>query len=412
MASLKFTFNGREIRAEPGDTIASALAKAGILELGRSLKLGKPRGVFCCSGYCFRCLVTVDGVPNVRACITPVRDGMVVTSQGGSRLRAALIQMLDKVGFTSPQFYFEKLHLPFTAAAAATELFRRAVSGAELPPPAGCELKAGSCEVDAVVVGGGAAGLAAARVLAEAGLSVVLLEEKPEPGGMLAKVGFIQELGCSGGKLADEMVKEAVQAGAEVKRGMLAYAVEGNVLYAVSEAEAVKFKFRGLILATGVHELPRAFEGNYLPGVVNVDGFMTIVNRWGIKSFSSVALLPPPAEGRSWHLLAEKVAQEAGIEAVKVPEGSAAVGRGRVTGVRTPSGELIKVDLLVAPGRLVPALELAKLLGFRGGELSGGACEIRSRVYVAGLAAGAGSVLDALRGGEEAGKLLAEELGA
>ncbi|RLG49883.1 MAG: hypothetical protein DRN96_08890, partial [Thermoproteota archaeon] len=97
---------------------------------------------------------------------------------------------------------------------------------------------------------------------------------------------------------------------------------------------------------------------------------------------------------------------------VKVPEGSAAVGRGRVTGVRTPSGELIKVDLLVAPGRLVPALELAKLLGFRGGELSGGACEIRSRVYVAGLAAGAGSVLDALRGGEEAGKLLAEELGA
>jgi predicted molibdopterin-dependent oxidoreductase YjgC len=33
-------------------------------------------------GICFDCLVTVNGVSNVRACLTPVADAMVVETEG------------------------------------------------------------------------------------------------------------------------------------------------------------------------------------------------------------------------------------------------------------------------------------------------------------------------------------------
>lgn len=77
---MKFLFNGREISAEPGLTIGAALLSAGIRELRTTRFEEKARGIFCGIGSCFDCVVTVDGVPNRRACITPVIDGMVVTS--------------------------------------------------------------------------------------------------------------------------------------------------------------------------------------------------------------------------------------------------------------------------------------------------------------------------------------------
>lgn len=37
--------------------------------------------MFCGIGLCYDCMVTIEGVGNVRACITPVREGMkVITS--------------------------------------------------------------------------------------------------------------------------------------------------------------------------------------------------------------------------------------------------------------------------------------------------------------------------------------------
>jgi NADH dehydrogenase/NADH:ubiquinone oxidoreductase subunit G len=39
--------------------------------------------VFCGIGVCFDCLVVVDGVPNTRACMTWVREGMHIERQDG-----------------------------------------------------------------------------------------------------------------------------------------------------------------------------------------------------------------------------------------------------------------------------------------------------------------------------------------
>lgn len=78
---MNFLFNGQEIIAEPGMTIGGALLRAGIQELRTTRFEGRPRGIFCGIGSCFDCVVTVDGIPNRRACITPVVAGMVVTSE-------------------------------------------------------------------------------------------------------------------------------------------------------------------------------------------------------------------------------------------------------------------------------------------------------------------------------------------
>lgn len=73
----------REIQALPGQTIAAALWRAGIMSWRRTRGEVEPRGVFCGIGVCFDCLATVNGRPNQRACLVPARPGDVVTTQAG-----------------------------------------------------------------------------------------------------------------------------------------------------------------------------------------------------------------------------------------------------------------------------------------------------------------------------------------
>ena len=76
---VRLRFDGREIEALPGETIAAALAAAEIVAV-RQARSGAPRGPFCGMGVCFDCLVTVDGRPSQRACLTKVEAGMDVRS--------------------------------------------------------------------------------------------------------------------------------------------------------------------------------------------------------------------------------------------------------------------------------------------------------------------------------------------
>ena len=76
-----FTLNGRTMQAFPGETIASALLAANVRTLRKTEKSGAPRGMFCGMGICFDCLITVDGRPHLRACLTEVKPGMDVTVQ-------------------------------------------------------------------------------------------------------------------------------------------------------------------------------------------------------------------------------------------------------------------------------------------------------------------------------------------
>ena len=75
---ITFIFNGKSYEGLADDTIASALLANGIRTLRKHEESGTPRGIYCNIGHCFECRVTVNNETNIRACLTPVTDGMVI----------------------------------------------------------------------------------------------------------------------------------------------------------------------------------------------------------------------------------------------------------------------------------------------------------------------------------------------
>jgi predicted molibdopterin-dependent oxidoreductase YjgC len=77
--------DGCAVQARAGEPLAAALLRAAVVPMRHSVVSGSPRAPLCMMGVCFECLVELDGVPNVQACMTPVVDGMRVRLQHGAR---------------------------------------------------------------------------------------------------------------------------------------------------------------------------------------------------------------------------------------------------------------------------------------------------------------------------------------
>ncbi|MFC7343589.1 (2Fe-2S)-binding protein [Saccharopolyspora griseoalba] len=73
--------DGRRIEARGGQTVAAVLMAFGRTSW-RISRSGRPRGLFCGTGECFDCLLTVNGVADVRACRREARPGDVIRAQG------------------------------------------------------------------------------------------------------------------------------------------------------------------------------------------------------------------------------------------------------------------------------------------------------------------------------------------
>lgn len=80
---VTFLFDGKEVKGYEGEPIAAALKAEGLMVHRYTAKEHKPRGIFCAIGRCTDCVMIVDGVPNVRTCITPLKAGMDVKTQYG-----------------------------------------------------------------------------------------------------------------------------------------------------------------------------------------------------------------------------------------------------------------------------------------------------------------------------------------
>ncbi len=78
---VEITVDGRELLAREGETIAAALLAAGIRVNRYTQKRHEPRGLFCAIGQCTDCVMVVNGVPNIRTCVTPVAPGMKIETQ-------------------------------------------------------------------------------------------------------------------------------------------------------------------------------------------------------------------------------------------------------------------------------------------------------------------------------------------
>src|SRR5688500_3395870 len=184
----------RRITVEDGDTIASALYRAGVRTFSRSLKYHRRRGLFCGTGECPNCLVTVDGVPGVRSCVTPARDGMRVRREGGwPSVERDVLSVIDRLHALLPVgFYYKTFIRPRWMWSIADRAIRRSVGLGRLPAgPAGA-VTSRHLHCDVLVVGGGESGRAAAVSAAGRGERTVLCDEgevpdPPQGVGVLAR---------------------------------------------------------------------------------------------------------------------------------------------------------------------------------------------------------------------------------
>ncbi len=189
-------------------------------------------------GACFDCVVTVDGRIGQRACMTPVRDGRLVVTGDATLPLAQLGQEPD-------------------AATAEDRL----------------------CDV--LVVGGGVAGLSAAIAAAEAGASVVVVDERSAPGGQFAKPLADSHTDAAPDpqfRLGAELRERALAAGVRIETDATVWGgFAADEIAALVDGRAVTFRPRRLVLATGAHERPVPLPGWTLPGVMTTGSLQTLV---------------------------------------------------------------------------------------------------------------------------------------
>ena len=88
--SIEFYFNNKKLSGYDGEPIAVSLLANGIQTIRTCEVTGEGRGVFCGIGHCYECRAEVDGVANVRTCLTPNRQGTKVISPRSFTIRETL----------------------------------------------------------------------------------------------------------------------------------------------------------------------------------------------------------------------------------------------------------------------------------------------------------------------------------
>jgi NADPH-dependent 2,4-dienoyl-CoA reductase/sulfur reductase-like enzyme len=240
---VAITFDGETIEAYPGEVVGAALTAAGHLSLRRTRR-GDARGLFCGMGVCSECLVRIDGEPNRRACMTPVRAGMAIERQQ------------DPIASPGPR------------AAQSRET--------ELRP-------------DILVIGGGPAGLSAALAAAESGAKTLLVDERVSLGGQ-----FFKPLAASHRFAGDRPRDRQFAAGRALVRAVEATGVEimrGAEVWGAFAPDEVTLlgggtdyvaRPRRLILAPGAYERGVPVPGWTLPGFMTTGAAQTLLRAYRV----------------------------------------------------------------------------------------------------------------------------------
>jgi sarcosine oxidase, subunit alpha len=347
--AVSFTFAGWKVTGFEGDSVASAAFAAGKRVFSRSFKYHRPRGLLCCSGHCANCMMTVDGVPNVRTCTEPIRDGAVVEGQNVRfALDFDLMSLTDKIGgpFTPVGFYYRTFIRPRAAWPLYEKFLRNAAGLGKLDPHAGHSRRYDTEHRRArvLVVGGGVAGRAAALEAAKAGPGVVLVDEDVRHRGLELEGVEVLAPACALG----------------IWEGGLVPVDAGTLLY--------RFRAERIVVATGATEQPLVFPGNDLVGVMLPDGVRRLIGDFSVKPGQRAIVVGSDDDTLA---VADELA-EVGIEVAKVldlrearpRELVARGGKGRVRRLLL-DGETIDCDLLVASGGRQPAYSLLAQAGAR-----------------------------------------------
>ena len=292
--TVAFDFEGRTVEGYEGDTIASALYASGVRIFSRSFKYHRPRGLLCAAGSCANCLMTVDGVPNVRTCAEPARSGLAVRGQNAwPSVERDALSALDKLGALMPVgFYYKTFHSPKLMWKMAQPFIRHVAGLGSLDTArANGETYAHrTIHADVAVVGGGPSGLSAALAAAGAGARVTLVDDQTGLGGHLRWSTREYEglPGIAGGPGFEIGARLAAAVRDEPRIDVISSATafglyQDNLLGVLAERELVRLRAGSVVVAAGAHDAPLVFERNDLPGVMLTDAALRLVNLYGVS---------------------------------------------------------------------------------------------------------------------------------
>ena len=307
--TIRFTFDGVEYTAHPGDTVASALTAAGIKVLSRSFKYHRPRGLLCCAGHCPNCLVQIGTEPNVRACTRPVEAGMDVRPQNVWPSLNRDLLSLTQLGsrFMPVGFYYKTFIRPQKLWPLYEHTLRHAAGLGEvdLDTPPG-EFDKQYLHTDIVVVGGGPAGISAALGAAEAGAQVLLFDESSALGGHLRFTVPLEPSSTTQASTDFPELLEAIGRHPNITvltdTSVLGW-YQDNWLCAVKGSRLFKIRTKSMVVATGAYETPLIFDNNDLPGVMLGSAVQRLLHLFGVLPGKQVVIVTANEDG--WDVAAD-----------------------------------------------------------------------------------------------------------
>jgi sarcosine oxidase subunit alpha len=369
-APVQLEFEGDAVKACEGESVAVALFASDQRVLSRSVKYHRPRGFFCLDGSCGACLMRIDGLPNVKACRTQVRDGMKVERQNA--FPSGTFDVLGAADFFFPKGmdHHTMMTSPRALNAVMQKIVRQLAGLGKLPDQTEGETEpklppSHSRHVELLVVGAGPAGLAAATAAARKGTKVLLIDEQERAGGSyLSHPAF-------GIEAADRAVQEAEDAGVELLLSSQAFgwypedrANDRVGLLAVTTPEGLlKLTADRYLYATGAYDQNALFVDNDRPGVLSARAVGRLLVRFGIRPAERPVVV---GDGPYARALAEAL-EKAGARVTRVDgietKVIAAHGHSWVKALEVTGGKKIKCDLVAVAALPAPASELPRQHG-------------------------------------------------
>lgn len=313
--TLTFSFDGKPFSGLEGDTLASALLANGVHLVGRSFKYHRPRGILSAGAEEPNALVGIhrdEGrkTPNVRATVQEVYQGLTAVSQNRWPSLAFDIGAINSLGapFFSAGFYYKTFMWPRSAWMRLYEPFIRHAAGLgeapTEPDPDHYSHRFAHCDV--LVVGAGAAGLAAALAASENGARVVLVDEQPELGGALRFESEAEIDGKPGWDWAQEAASElARRENVRVLKRTTAFGYYAQNMICLVERltdhlaapapgsareRMWQVRAKRVVLATGAIERHMVFPDNDRPGIMLASAARTYLHHYGVAVGRNVAV--------------------------------------------------------------------------------------------------------------------------
>jgi len=295
---LNFTFDGVSYTGYQGDTLASALLANGIRLLGRSFKYHRPRGLIAAGSEEPNALVQLETgaytEPNTRATCIELYDGLVASSQNRWPSLEFDVGAVNSMvaRFLPAGFYYKTFMWPASMWMTYEKYIRKAAGLGVSPVENDPDVYHGTyAHCDVLVIGGGVAGVTAAKAAADAGARVILLDENNEFGGAL--------LGTSGISYINKQIDELKRN--DKVRLLTRTTATGYYDYNyITALEKVtdhlgpgnggdlprqrfwKIRTKQVVIAAGAIERPLIFADNDRPGVMLANAVSTYINRYGV----------------------------------------------------------------------------------------------------------------------------------